>query len=154
MKYPAINEATKQYWLSSDFFDLDKATKISDVFAVAVNVLNRMPEDVAQVCGPITSGGKGSIEANLLQLNSSIQELQKVGVYVFDQMPFEETFHRIVNGTEYTPKDGTILLDFYEPVFLLDKIKTFYFIPGWESSNGANWEYTKAQELNIGVKFL
>lgn len=154
MKYPEINKNTKQHWTDKDFADLKTAETISDVFRVALNVISRMPNKVGQVCGPVTSGGKGSVEENLLFLNNTIADLQEKGLDIFDQMPYEETFHRIVNSEKYNQKYGNILSDFYEPLFMLGKIDTFYFVPGWESSNGANWEYKKAKELGFGIKIL
>lgn len=154
MKYPDISKITIQYWQEEDFQDLKKSETITDVFKVASKVISRMPNKIGQVCGPVTSGGKGSIEENLSCLNNSIIELQEKGLPIFDQMPFEETFHRIVNNEKYNQEYGNILSDFYEPLFILGKIDTLYFVPGWESSNGANWEYKKAKELGIETKIL
>jgi len=154
IKYPEINETTRQYWETVDFQKLHKAQSIWEIYEVAKNILSRMPETLAQVCGPITSGGKGSIEENLNYLNDSIQELQKQGIHIFDQMPFEETFHRIVREKTYSQTYENILIDFYEPIFQSGKIKTLYFIPGWENSTGAKWEYAQAKALGIKTVFL
>lgn len=154
MKYPEISKVTKEYWKEKDFKNLETSKTIREVFDIASSVLSRMPDVVAQVCGPITNGGKGSIEENLNFLNYSIQELQTQGIDVFDQMPFEETFHRIIREEAEQQKYVNILTDFYEPLFNVNKIKTLYFVPGWESSRGANWEYEKAKELGIEIKFL
>lgn len=69
-------------------------------------------------------------------------------------MPFEETLHRIVYKEQHNQVYGNILEDFYEPLFMCGKITTLYFIPGWESSRGANWEYKKAEELGIAIRIL
>lgn len=154
MKYPEMNELTKQYWTSEDFDTLRNAKAMTEVFAVASSILSRMPDTLAQVCGPVSSGGKGNIEDNLEYLSSCIDELQKGGLYIFDQMPFEETFHRIIREEAEQQKYTNILTDFYEPLFNIGKIKTLYFIPGWESSRGANWEHDKALELGMEIKFI
>jgi hypothetical protein len=154
MVYPEVSNITKQYWGGSDFQMLSSARSINEVYAVAVSVLSKMPESVAQVCGPISSGGRGSIEENLKYLNQVIFDLQEKGVAIFDQMPFEETIHRIINDETTNQKYENILYDFYEPLFTLNRIKTLYFVPGWESSRGANWEHNKASELGITISYL
>lgn len=154
MIFPEINKITKQYWTEEDFENLQKAETIQNVFEIAQNVISRMPDNVAQVCGPVTSGGKGSIEENLKQFDKVIDDLQEQGVHVFDQMPYEETFQRIAYSKTSDQNHDDILSEFYEPIFRLGKITTLFFVPGWESSKGANWEYQKAQELGIEIKLL
>ncbi|MCK9344584.1 MAG: DUF4406 domain-containing protein [Candidatus Pacebacteria bacterium] len=154
MIFPKLNEATKQYWTESDFQKLEEATTIQEVFAVAKSVILRMPDSLAQVCGPITNGGKGSVEKNLEELDKAIDKLQKQGVLIFDQMPFEEPFRKIAYRKTSTQHHDDVLNLFYEPIFKLGKIKTFYFLPGWEGSKGAIWEYHKAEELGIKIVLL
>ena len=154
MIYPEINQITKRYWTEGDFDKLKNAKTINELYEIAVQIINRMPKDVVQVCGPITNGGKGSIEENLKFLNQTIQELQNKGVSIFDQMPFEESFHRIIQEYAGNQKYVNILDDFYAPLFSLNKIKKLYFIPGWETSRGANWEYQRAKETSIEIEIL
>lgn len=154
MKYPDMNEKTKEFWRDDNFKSLEDASSIKEVFEIAKSILGRMPESSAQVCGPISNGGKGSIEENLAYLNQVIGKLQEEGFCIFDQMPFEQTFHRIVRNENHNQKYENILNDFYEPLFKSGRIKRLYFVPGWESSRGAIWEHEKAKELGIEVGFL
>ncbi len=154
MKYPTINKKTNEFWSEEDFRDLEKVISIRDIFIIAERVIGKMEGDLGQVCGPITSGGKGNIEDNLELLNTKINDLLEQGVSIFDQMPFEETFHRVVRENVEKEKYTNILDDFYLPLFLLGRIKTLYFIPGWESSRGANWEYQKAKEMGMEIVLL
>lgn len=154
MIFPEINKSTRQYWAEEDFISLQEAQTIQEVFEVAQNIISRMPDGLAQVCGPITSGGKGSVEENLKELDKTIDRLQEQGVHIFDQMPFEQPFRKIAYRKTSTEHHDDVLNHFYEPIFKLGKIKTFYFLQGWESSKGANWEYQKAKELGIEIKFL
>lgn len=154
MIFPEINKNTRQYWTEENFETLEKTQTIQEVLAVAQDVISRMPDDLAQVCGPVTSGGKGSIEENLKFLDSVIDELHEQGVHIFDQMPYEETFQRIAYSKTSDQNHDDILTEFYEPIFRSGKIKTLYFVPGWESSKGSNWEYAKAKELGIEIKHI
>ncbi|MFA5997453.1 MAG: DUF4406 domain-containing protein [Candidatus Paceibacterota bacterium] len=154
MTFPEINKSTKQYWTEEDFTKLQEAQNIQDVFSIAKDVLSRMPDSLAQVCGPITSGGKGSIGENLKYLDEIIDELQKQGVHIFDQMPFEETFQRIAYSKTSTEDHDDILTEFYEPIFRSGKINTLYFVPDWESSRGAQWEYERAKRLGMKIIVL
>jgi hypothetical protein len=149
-----FSEITKKYWEEKDWDDLKKAQSILDLYAIAIRVINKMPRPIVQVCGPIANGGLGSVEANLNVFNETIKDLQKKGVNVFDQMPFEEPMQ--VFKTKF-PKEiifRSIMEDFYLPIFKSGLISTFYFIPNWETSLGSKWEHEKAQELGIEIKYL
>lgn len=154
MKYPEISKKTKEYWKDEDSNHLTEAKSVADIFAVAQIVLSRMSGKMGQVCGPVTNGGFGSVEENLNHLSKQIEELQEKGLTVFDQIPFEETFHRVVRDETLNQKYQNILTDFYEPLFTLGRIDTLYFVKGWESSRGANWEHDKAKELGLSIVYL
>ncbi len=103
-------------------------------------------------------GGKGSIEANLEEFNNQIKKLQDKGLNVFDQMPFEEPMHRLLieflktrSKNEYM---DSILTEFYLPLFESGYIKELYFLPDWQSSNGAKWEHEQAKKLGIKIVYL
>lgn len=151
-----LSKITKKYFKDEDWEDLNKASNIANVYEVALRVLSRMPENLSQVCGPITTGGKGSIEDNLEEFNNRIKELQESGVDVFDQMPFEEPMHRIMLDFQKTKNEymNSILDDFYLPLFKTNKIKQLYFIPGWKSSKGSCWEHDTANKLGIKINYL
>ncbi len=53
------------------------------MYIVAERIIGRMPENVAQVCGSIATGGLGSIEANLAAFDAQIKTLQESGVHVY-----------------------------------------------------------------------
>ncbi len=150
-----FSEATTRYWRDEDFKDLEKVKSIKDLFFIAERIIDRMPKPFVQVCGPITTGGLGSTEANLKVFNETVIKLQNQGLNVFDQMPYESTMQRLQD--ELVEKGDylhNILTDFYFPLFNSGLISAFYFIPGWESSFGAKKEHEKAKELNIPIVYL
>lgn len=109
---------------------------------------------LGMVSGPISTGGLGSMEANLKAFEATVLLLESLNVPLFNQLPFESHMERIAarEGTDYDPRE--LLEGFYLPLLTTGLIGTFYFICGWESSNGARWEHRKAIELGIQRVFL
>ncbi len=107
---------------------------------------------LAMVCGPISTGGLGDIDANLARFEFVVTSLFAAGYPIFSQIPYEKTLHRIraerVKGKEY---DMSLLTEFYLPLFESGMVGIKYFIPGWESSRGARWERDQATRLGIAV---
>lgn len=148
-----FSETTRKYWTEQDFKDLESCGNPTDLLGVAMRIIDRMPkENLGQVCGPITTGGKGNIVDNLKFFNETIKKLQLEGYNIFDQMPFEDPMQSLKNKPNGNYKD--ILLDFYYPVFKSGHIKKLYFMPGWENSKGAVWEHDIAKELGIEIVYL
>lgn len=138
------------YITRADLFDLHGAKEVQRLLDIAIRVINRMPEPVGIVCGPITSGGLGSIKANLTLFNKWIKKLEAEkphGVSIFSQMYFESHMFRIYKGSlVYNPEGVDVIGEFYKPLFE-SYISAFYFLPGWVTSNGARRERRIAEAL-------
>ena len=106
------------------------------------------------LCGPIGSGGLGSIDANLYAFNEEIKKLQEKGIPVFDQMPFEMPIQKLKIGLKPGEYATGVLDDFYTPIIELGVVSTFYFMSNWQTSKGAQWEHQIAQEKGIEIKYL
>lgn len=148
-----LSKKTKEYWKPEDWKDISEASSVKDLFVVALRILSRMPEVLAQVCGPISTGGKGSVDANLEEFNNKIKELQNKGLNIFDQMPFETPMYKMMVNYSKNEYMYSILNDFYLPLFETGRIKELYFLPDWKSSKGANWEHEQAKRLNIKINY-
>ena len=150
-----FSEITLKYWQEKDWEDLANAKSIPDLFTIADRIINRLPLPIGQVCGPITNGGFNSIEKNLDFFNKNIKNLQSKGLNIFDQMPFEETIQKFKAEEQDKEKVyQSIIYDLYLPIFKSGKIKTFYFLPNWQTSKGAIWEHETAEELGIEIKYI
>jgi len=150
-----FSEITKQYWTKEDWEDLEKVSNFLDMQVIAKRVLDRIPKPVAGVCGPIAeTGGLHSVEANLNVFNNAIIQLQKTGLRIFDQMPFEDKMQELKAKMNHEDFLRELNDDFYMPIFKSKIVSTFYFIPGWETSNGAKFEHEKAKELGIKIVYL
>ena len=142
------------YWTNEDYEALNRAETFLDVGLVAMHVLNRMPKDVAQLCGPISTGGLGETKANLELFAKILEKLKKQNVIFFNQLPLEDAIVRIrVNqGEKYDPLE--LLENIYEPLFKTGKITTTYFIHGWETSLGTRWEHEQSKRRGMTIKYL
>ena len=149
-----LNNGTQPYWREEDILELEKVDSFAGMLPVAFRVLDRMPRPIAMVCGPMTTGGTGSVLKNMLRFNEAIMLLQAQGIQVFDQMPYENPMERIKATLVSKEYARGILDDFYLPVFERGYISKFYFLSGWESSIGATWEHEQALRLGVEIEYL
>ncbi len=149
-----LNNHTRPYWTDKDTLELEQSENMPQMLAIALRVLNRMPQPVGQVCGPISTGGKGSILENLVAFNETIVFMQAEGQNIFDQMPFEEPMQRVKVSLPPNTYATSLLTDFYLPIFNSGLIKKLYFMPDWQSSYGAKWEHEQAEKLGIEIEYI
>ena len=95
MPHTRRDSSRPPYYLYDDYRDIEVAQTFEELLPIALDVIRRMPQPVAMVCGPISSGGFGSVQANLEHFNNRITELILAGVTVFSQMPFEDKIQEI-----------------------------------------------------------
>ena len=146
---------TYNYLTESDRDQMKAAQTYEELLAVALDILKRLPQPVGFVCGPVTSGGAGSIEANLKRIEDAIIKLEENGVTIFAQTPFEEEIERLRAVYEESRDEYPELLDqFFVPIFSSGLIQTFYFLPDWESSKGATWEHEQAPKWGVKIVYL
>lgn len=142
------------HWTDKDLLLLAEAVSYEEMLAVALRLLGRMPRPVLQVCGPISTGGKGSIKENLEVVRRAIRKLTDEGVSVFDQTPFEEPIQRIHYEKSPHLYPEELLSDFYLPIFESGHIAEMRFLQGWEDSRGSTWEHAQAKRLGIAVAYF
>ncbi|MDO8483145.1 MAG: hypothetical protein Q7S86_05005 [bacterium] len=136
------------YWTPADFEKLNKGHSMPEFLALAMEILERMPQPVVMVSGPISTGGHGSVEENSRAFADTIRLQRVSGKTVFNQLAFEDKFLELSQQSKmayYTP----ILDDFFLPILKSGKIKQIVFMKDWQSSTGSRWEYTQAGQLGI-----
>ena len=69
-------------------------------------------------------------------------------------MPLEESMQKMRGENDLSQLVESIQNDFYLPIFRSGVVSALYFMPGWESSNGAKWEHQVAEELCIKIIYL
>jgi hypothetical protein len=101
----------------------------------------------------MTTGGKGNVELNMTYFHRAIDVAREKGLIVFDQTPFQEAMSRLVK-TNHNSKEYCldILHVFYRGIFKSGLVSTLLFLPDWESSKGATWEWEEAGTLGIKRK--
>lgn len=142
-------------YTNAELVAIENSTMFEHLVPIAMKIITNLGPPMGMVCGPISAaGGTKSVERNMNIFSSHIQFLENRGLKIFNQLPFEKTLWRIIKDKAYY-KGGTHLLDaFYLPIFQSGALKTFYFIPNWESSFGANWEHEQALKLGIELIYL
>ena len=124
-----------------------------DILVIAMDILKKMrnyhaPKPIVQICGPISTGGRGSREENLRVFSRVIERVKANGFIVFDQMPFEDDVIRIYTA-DPSLRGLALLEQFYEPIFRSGFIDMLMFAASSKDSFGANWEREKAKLLYI-----
>lgn len=143
-----------QYWTHDDEAALPAARSFTELAVVALRVVARMPKPIAQVCGPISTGGLGNIAKNFGVFDATIGHLIQQGITVFDQIPFEEHIFRIIENRWGTRQNNQLLEEFYLPIFSSGHVARLYFIHGWDTSTGAVWEHQQAQQRGLEIIYL
>ena len=152
-----------QYFTVNEAVILQRATTYAQLADIAVRQLQRLRQNSVRlpgiVCGPISSGGLGSISANIARFELVVNHFiaQNHGTF-FSQIPFEESLWRIqaamkaVDPTVHPKGEGNPLLEgFYRPIFTSGLVGAAYFIKDWESSAGARWERALCLALGITI---
>lgn len=141
------------YWTAADFEKLKATRTMSECLAMALEILDRMPQPVVMVSGPISTGGKGTVEENTRAFADAIRLVRVSGKTIFNQLAFEDKFLEFSKQSTmayFTP----ILDDFFLPLLKSGKIKQIIFMKDWQSSTGSRWEYVTAGQLGIDRVFL
>ena len=143
----------EKYWTPGDAQDVELAMTFEELQEIAMRIIVRMPQPLGQICGPLSSGGHGSMALNLEAMRFQIIVLRAKRKNIFSQLPFEKQMGIIKDLPYY--KGGAHLLDaFYLPIFRSGLVKTLYFMDNWRSSYGAKWEHDRAEELGIEIVYL
>ncbi len=161
-----IKFGIKEYWTLEDFEALENLKSFSDpilvmksLFSIALRILNRSPQALATVCGPMSSGTR-SVEENIKIFNRTLFRLGQ-RIPVFNVMPFEPIFHMVhmlVEDDKSLCPNGSsskFFIDhFYSKVYAIKKKWSPHFIGGWENSIGATMEHDIFRNLKCKPFYL
>lgn len=122
---------------------------------IALGSLDRMRQEhpiIIQICGPMSTGGLGNLEANMARFDRAIQIAEARGVSVFNQVHFQEAIIRICEWKPGEPYPIGLLEDFYGQIFAAGHIDKGVFLPNWRTSIGSRWEWKRFRKLQIPVE--
>jgi hypothetical protein len=143
------------HWTKRELSLLKGVSTFEDLVPIGVDVLRRMreaDEHIVQICGPMTTGGRGDLKANMDFFKKAQAVARVNGMHVFDQTPFEEAMLRLSKGhLERGAYPEPILHVVYRGFFATGFIRELPFLPGWQSSVGATWERKEAVAHGILV---
>ena len=142
----------QNYWTKERIGAVAKLTSFTEMAQFGLELLKTLPRPIIQVCGPLSTGGRGSFELNLLAFDETIDMLIAAGHTVFDQRPFEIPILALKSTT--VDYDHRILDEFYLPLFQSGMIDEMHFLPDWQSSKGATWEHGIAEQYGIKIVYL
>ena len=94
-------------------------------------------QKIVYLSGPISTGGQGSIAANLKFGLAMAAELRKQGNYVIS--PFELEQMRLYDSRSFKKQSSYMRL-WAEAVMATDRVSEMVLLPGWRSSTGATQE--------------
>lgn len=143
------------YWKDRHIFELKQAKTFERVTEIALSVMETMPQELSQLCGPITTGGFGDELKNRKIFNRCVIELRVQKLNPFDQTLLEKAIGPLkikwkkINGAEKYCKP--ILNVLYKGIFQSGKIKRTFFLPNWHTSEGSVWERNLIQSLGIEI---
>ena len=138
-----------KYWKPDDLHRLSQVKTFEQMAEIGLTIIERMPQPLVQICGPISTGGAGSIKKNLERFKIATVNLESQHIPIFRQAVFEDKTAELIalrglkNGYCY----DTLEL-FYRPLFESGLIKSLYFLPDWQSSLGTKWERKFAEDNN------
>ncbi|MFA6445654.1 MAG: hypothetical protein WCW14_00175 [Candidatus Paceibacterota bacterium] len=146
-----------EFWKRPEMDRLERAHSFHDLANIAIQfILPRMAitqKEVIQLCGPISTGGLGTKEANIKRFKTAIRIAKRKNLLVFDQMPFERAIAKLsaqhAARGEYCDE---ILTVFYAGVFSSKMISKALFSPDWHTSKGAAWGREHLTKIGLPIE--
>ena len=146
---------TTYYWTVAERTALEKISSWDDMIPVALGILRRMSaleKPIVQICGPMTTGGRGSLAANMAFFKRAQLVASNHGLVIFDQTPFQDAMIRLSSEWGKRQEYCTPILEvFYRGVFQSGHVSALYFLPGWEGSVGSRWEREEGARLSLTI---
>jgi hypothetical protein len=141
------------FWTEEEWKSLSRVQTLTHLTAIALSVLRRMKaleKPIVQICGPMTTGGLGNYEANMVRFNKAIAKAQEKSSYlIFNQVLYTEPIIRI-DSVRTTRGYWIELIDeFYAPIFRSGHFHGTLWLPDWQSSKGAIREREVAIECGL-----
>jgi hypothetical protein len=128
---------------------IQKASTITELTEIALEVVSRMPKKSIGICGPLSHTKSPNFEEykqGLISFGNITGRLVNAGYPVFDERPYlnkmfelkKEYFIQNPGATQYTP----LIKDFYEPILETGKITKMILLTKWDEGFVYYWKAT------------
>ncbi len=124
----------------------DEVSALKKLAQAEIQKIEKLPQPVVRVCGPLTCDGPEGYQRNADRLTQAEKFLQDKGMTVWTFGESEEE----IFGKGYSNEN--IFTFFHKPILESGLIQEAYFLPRWDESNGATLERNTATEAKIDVK--
>ena len=112
-------------------------------------------EKIFELCGPITTGGVGSIQGNNDKMVRVVEKIRTMGHKVFAHTDYTKEILAIKSELQKHNRfyyyDWDLLYDCFDPLFASGLLDGLIFLEDFESSTGARWEYDMALKYGIPI---
>jgi hypothetical protein len=143
------------YWQSRDYDRIRDAASFRQVGLIALEVMSRMPRDLSEYCGPISTGGLDRREKNIWLFRRCVEELRFRGHNPFDQVPLQVGFKNLVTKWRCDNPDADYcwpIIDVtYDMIFRRGRPNNAWFAYNWKSSKGTTRERTLVARYGINM---
>jgi hypothetical protein len=146
------------HWTEEHIAACNVCPTLRELSLIAIDMLKTLSvrakgQHVNQICGPMTTGGLGSIELNMPVFRQAVNIAHERGLVVFDQLPFQDAMIRITDYFNLDHYPDEIITEFYYPVFESRLITCAPFLPTWATSRGARMERERIEKVG-GIEIV
>lgn len=141
------------YITDRELADLAIARTVGEVAEIALAVLERMPQPVRWVAGPITSGER-TPEENRKRLHRTILQYKEVGAITFNYLPFQRQALKILSRAKLENAQERLRDELYAPIFRSGRIAELRIMPNSDASLNVHWMWGFASAEGIPIKFI
>jgi hypothetical protein len=126
---------------------------VGEVVEIALTVLQRMPQPVRWVAGPITSGER-TPEENRKRLHRTILRYKEGGAVAFNYLPLQRRVMQILSRAKSANAQERLRDEFYAPIFKSGKIAELRIMPDSGASLNVHWMWGFARASDIPIRFI
>lgn len=86
------------HWTEIETEALSRIGSFEEMVPVGIAILKRMQKlgrPIVQICGPMSTGGRGSLQANMAYFRGAQRVAIRNGWTVFDQTPYQDSMIRL-----------------------------------------------------------
>lgn len=126
--------------------------QLSEIALIVLREMATHGRPIVMISGPMSTGGLGSFKANMKNFRKAVEQAKRRGVFVFDQMPFQDAMIRISRFVEGAKYDKNILHVFYRTLLRSGLVNEVLFLEDWSSSKGARFERKECLAVGVPVE--